>query len=574
VTSLAEYNSGTRATVANSDRLQETTIPVVTEGIRSMVKGGYDVDLFLVCHYTLKPEREALVRAALPPNVGLEVWNEATPLGYITDKEPFTKLVNRTEHLARQHRFVIKDKVPYYDIFVNFEDDMLITAEHVRHFEAMTEEIARLRDAAPDDPPPNVRSSSDALNSYHGTMTKSQLKRTIPGFIRVEVLLDEEHYPAQSNTGPVPIDLEFGGGRREEVDAAVCCHVSSKTVSEHRPANPKSDQLMLWETHILPLGVRRMPDQSWLDWVVTQRGPNQNKLDKKEIIGDYWTNRKRKFYPKESRPASQEFKFINNQGGWVRLDFCYCCTILTVPASHVFFVTRWQPGSKCSCGTRKSVRGASSRRTRLRTTASTGWTCGTWNGTAARCSSPPCDTRATCSGSFCSIRRTSPSPSSTTRQTTSRGSLPKRGSRKDLPRPTLSWGSSTRSGSRRWQTLRINDTIGQTDDPRHWLQSHGHSAPYGAIVTFGGAHIARTTTRILNSNSRDYKSLVISREGSIIERRRVFSVEVPSVAVRRESASLRRTVTSLTRWPCASRHSYSRPSTTPFNNGSFDTTDA
>jgi hypothetical protein len=337
VTSLAEYNSGTRATVANSDRLQETTIPVVTEGIRSMVKGGYDVDLFLVCHYTLRPEREALVRAALPPNVGLEVWNEATPLGYITDKEPFTKLVNRTEHLARQHRFVIKDKVPYYDIFVNFEDDMLITAEHVRHFEAMTEEIARLRDEAPDDPPPNVRSSSDALNSYHGTMTKSQLKRTIPGFIRVEVLLDEEHYPAQSNTGPVPIDLEFGGGRREEVDAAVCCHVSSKTVSEHRPANPKSDQLMLWETHILPLGVRRMPDQSWLDWVVTQRGPNQNKLDKKEIIGDYWTNRKRKFYPKESRPASQEFKFINNQGGWVRLDFCYCCTVLTVPASHRFF---------------------------------------------------------------------------------------------------------------------------------------------------------------------------------------------------------------------------------------------
>jgi hypothetical protein len=111
VTSLAEYNTGKRATIAQSDRLSETTIPVVTEGISSMVESGrYDVDLFLVCHYTLRPEREGLVRAALPPGVGLEIWNDATPLGYKTDSEPFTKLINRTEHLARQHRFVINAK--------------------------------------------------------------------------------------------------------------------------------------------------------------------------------------------------------------------------------------------------------------------------------------------------------------------------------------------------------------------------------------------------------------------------------------------------------------------------------
>jgi hypothetical protein len=32
---------------------------------------------------------------------------------------------------------------------------------------------------------------------------------------------------------------------------------------------------MLWETNIMPLGVRKFPDNSWLGWAVTQRGPNQ-----------------------------------------------------------------------------------------------------------------------------------------------------------------------------------------------------------------------------------------------------------------------------------------------------------
>ena len=86
VTTLSEYNTGTRATVRDSDRLQETTIPVVTEGIRSMLETGYDVDLALVCHYTLLPEREALVRKALPSTVGLQVWNDAAPLAYDTGR--------------------------------------------------------------------------------------------------------------------------------------------------------------------------------------------------------------------------------------------------------------------------------------------------------------------------------------------------------------------------------------------------------------------------------------------------------------------------------------------------------
>ena len=319
VTTLNEYNTGTRSTSKGSDRLQQTLIPVVSEGVHSMIDAGYDVDVFLVCHFVMRPERLALVKAALPPQVGLDVWSDATPLGYDTGQNPPQKLENRTLHLARQHRFVIKDKLPHYDIFVNFEDDMLIKSDHVDHFVKVTDELERLYEKAPDDPPSNIQSESDALNSYSGVMTKGQLKRMLPGFIRVEVLLDEETFGAQSDTGPVAVDLDFGGQTTQrEVNPTVCCHVSSHATSPHIPASPEADKLMLWETHILPLGVRQMPTDSWLGWVLMQRGPSQNKLSANEIIGDYWSNRNKDYWPKEHRrPAPLEFKYINNQGGWM-----------------------------------------------------------------------------------------------------------------------------------------------------------------------------------------------------------------------------------------------------------------
>jgi hypothetical protein len=316
VTTLNEYNSGTRNTEKGSDRLQLTLIPVISEGIRSMVEAGYEVDLFLVCHFVMRPERAALVRAALPDGVELQVWSDATPLGYDTSKEGFRKLENRTLHLARQHRFVIKDKLLEYDMFVNFEDDMHITGEHVDHFIKVSKEIQRLHDEAPDDPPDYIHSQKDALANYHGAMTKGQLRRMIPGFIRVEVLLDEDHYPAQSSTGPVPVDLDFDG-QQKQVDPAVCCHMPPEAASKNIPESPTADKLMLWETHILPLGIRQMPKDSWLKWVTLQRGPAQSNLNVSEVIGDYWSNRNDDYWKNEKRPKPMEFKYINNQGGWM-----------------------------------------------------------------------------------------------------------------------------------------------------------------------------------------------------------------------------------------------------------------
>jgi hypothetical protein len=320
ITTLSEYNSGTRNTVKGSDRLQETLIPVVREGVKSMLAAGYAVDVFLVCHWLVQPERLALVRQALPPQVGLDYWEEATPLGYDTGKEPFQKMENRTLHLARQHRFVIKDKLPNYDMFVCFEDDMLIKGHHVDHFRAVTAELARLREDAPTELSPEYEGVKDVTKTFAGGLTKDMLKRMIPGFIRVAVLLDEPKYPAQSSTGPVPVDLDFGDGLAApaQVDPSQCCHVAEETATDQRPPAPTSDQLMLWETHIFALGVRQMPAASWLDWAVMQRGPNQDKLNATAKIGDYWSNRNSDYWPdNKRRPGPLEFKYINNQGGWM-----------------------------------------------------------------------------------------------------------------------------------------------------------------------------------------------------------------------------------------------------------------
>lgn len=80
VTTLSEYDSGHRDTIRGFDRLRETLIPVVRESIESMIMSGFDVDLVIICHYNMT--RRNLIREALPATVGLQVWDNASPLGY------------------------------------------------------------------------------------------------------------------------------------------------------------------------------------------------------------------------------------------------------------------------------------------------------------------------------------------------------------------------------------------------------------------------------------------------------------------------------------------------------------
>jgi hypothetical protein len=145
-------------------------------------------------------------------------------------------------------------------------------------------------------------------------MTEHQLGRTIPGFIRVEVVLSDnsqnnnilsqpslleyfQHHPIPTNQHSramyhnIPIDYQWEDTTTRTtttipINASICCHVSSHTwqQQQHRdrdewsdgtsvakaaaaaaaaalpsPQLPTANDLYFWETSIEALGVRQMP---------------------------------------------------------------------------------------------------------------------------------------------------------------------------------------------------------------------------------------------------------------------------------------------------------------------------
>ena len=233
MTTLSEYDNGKRATTKGYDRLQETAIPILKESVESMILHGYQVDVVLICGYEMT--REYLIRQALPDSAGLQIWSSATPLGYKLEDKNSNRTTEITRGLARQHRFIIKDKLPYYDFFVNFEDDMLVKGTTITNYIEITNELYRLRASAPE--------HSVLRQEFYGPLSKQQLQRMIPGLIRVEVLLDEKKYGAQDEIEGVPVT------DRPELDPTSCCYLKT-SISDHRPASPASDKLFSWETSI------------------------------------------------------------------------------------------------------------------------------------------------------------------------------------------------------------------------------------------------------------------------------------------------------------------------------------
>ena len=240
VTTLAEFDDGGRDTKRGNDRLKGILLPVLQEGVESMVSFGYHVDVYVISHYKMRPERFRLIRNALPSSVGLQVWDDAAPLSYnyirrVVNNSSRVGLRRNNLGFARQHRFVIKDNLWKYDFFVNFEDDMVVKGDHVRNYLQLLHELERLKRNAPD----GLDSSESTHDNFYGTMTKWQLQRLIPGLIRVEVLLNESKYGTQEVLDPVPIT------DRPLIDPQPCCQMSHQTSGKERPEFPHSDQLFL-----------------------------------------------------------------------------------------------------------------------------------------------------------------------------------------------------------------------------------------------------------------------------------------------------------------------------------------
>lgn len=256
---------------------------------------GYTVDLYLVLAYDLSDEHEKLLRSRLPTSVGLEFWNSATP--YFTMESNKNRIRQIPKSLARQHRFVVKDKLFFYDMFVAMEDDMLVHGEQVQYHLQLSEQIDRLKSEAPESMnlPPGVLPK----DVFYGNLTNHQVSHLWPGFLRTEVL--QEGSVSQEVLDEIPVDTDS-----TEVNATVCCRMP-------REPNPSGDSLLIWETGIAGISVREI---SGLGWVVYLQGPPSYFVEENPSFSgsyfaydDYNLTRRPILYPHK--------QFMGQTGGWM-----------------------------------------------------------------------------------------------------------------------------------------------------------------------------------------------------------------------------------------------------------------
>jgi hypothetical protein len=126
---------------SSKDRFEEVIIPIILDAVESFVQSNeYSVvDVYMIVSYAFSQKKKNTIASLLPPGVGFQVWEDAMPMFYSCRKGAHEdvecmgdwkkyvpvdqgKLQVGGAQLARQHRYVVKDKLPYYDFFVVFED--------------------------------------------------------------------------------------------------------------------------------------------------------------------------------------------------------------------------------------------------------------------------------------------------------------------------------------------------------------------------------------------------------------------------------------------------------------------
>lgn len=329
VTSSNEFNTGDKETQKGQDRFMEILLPALLDGVETMIP-TYQVDVYLILGYTLSEQKHHFLQDALPNGVGLQVWNQATPIHYeflaSQNDPPIPYLSEASRMLARQHRYVVRDKLPYYDFFMAWEDDMLITKSHIDYYLEFQDDINQLKKSNhpistsdPSDYNSTAEIGKDQSSPHHlvywGNLTKYQLDHIMPGFLRVEVLTDP-HRPTQLSPGPIqPINRLGGTSRFLDLDPTICCHGNHVGLQgKLAPKYPPSDQLVLWETAIAGLHLRKMPEQSQLlDWVaiLNMKGtPNH--------IPGYWSGTNGALLPEfAKKPPAKIDKYIGQPAGWM-----------------------------------------------------------------------------------------------------------------------------------------------------------------------------------------------------------------------------------------------------------------
>jgi len=336
-TSLVEYDKGTRGTKRGYDRLKNVMLPQLVDSVSSMTERGWQVDVYLVLGFPrLEDDRRKMIKDALPQDVGLEVWEDAIPLHYPNTynkrPKPDQSLKPGDHALSRQHRFVLRDKLPFYDFFACFEDDMRVTANHVINFLQLSSDIKNLHDQAlanPDhlarvsnpSPPRSNRHQANDGASVGNDVVDDPIgaefaKRLFPGFLRVEVLDRQPNHILRSpgvldnhgfkNEVPPSTGAFFNG--QSVLSPSNCCDERDpprgKMVSD-----PKMDELVLWETNIQATGVRKYPDP--IGWVAAM--PVEDRSD----VGSYWSGYPAVYGANNVKRPRRIDATIGNQAGFM-----------------------------------------------------------------------------------------------------------------------------------------------------------------------------------------------------------------------------------------------------------------
>lgn len=272
---------------------------------------------------------------ALPEGVGLEVWEDAIPLHYSKTynkpPRPDQKIELGDHALSRQHRFVLRDKLPYYDFFVCFEDDMRVTAEHVVNFLELSSDIRQLHqqalsssdqhahvaDASPPRTPrhkPNDGASfgNDVVDD---PISAENVKRLFPGLLRVEVLdrtndlrrsgALENHRFAKEVP---PSKHAFGSNGESPLQPTICCDEDDPPRGK-MTAHPTMDEVIMWETNVQATGVRRFPEP--IGWAAAM--PVEDRSD----VGSFWSGYPATYGEENGKRPRRVDATIGNQAGFM-----------------------------------------------------------------------------------------------------------------------------------------------------------------------------------------------------------------------------------------------------------------
>ena len=330
VSSLSDSNQLGRGTVTGSSRLP--VLKHVLQRAVGMCESGFNVTLVLIAAWDAEQRRaeltDALRGCGRPLTFG--IWERAAK----------AKGRGREKDLPRKHRQLVRDLLPWFDVASCWEDDMLLTAQHVLHFLDLSRKLEAAAEAARG----SALSAESAASNKAGRPTRSrsgapfdkaplraeltpaQLLRIFPAFMRVEVLRGEVP------RGGTPTD-RFRERCCEPLPPPCAASVGAASLSAGpRRVNVTAGELVGWEWGANNMGVRRLPPPiGWVGvggshsagWLSSFTGHGGDG-DAPDCPADRATGRRR---------LSCAQPYFANQGGWMatrrqvqRLHDEYCPT--------------------------------------------------------------------------------------------------------------------------------------------------------------------------------------------------------------------------------------------------------